>query len=123
MPPLNFSTVLSWNTKKWNDLFLELKHTISATQNRYPDYDFTSSIVQNGNLVPVEVPLSKPPKGFQLLHFYSEIKPKVFKKIETVFTFSIDNVLNTSYREYLNKFRFYADEMGRNFRVQLKFNY
>ncbi|MBX2911658.1 MAG: carboxypeptidase-like regulatory domain-containing protein [Cyclobacteriaceae bacterium] len=31
-----------------------------------------------------------------------------------------ENILNTSYREYTNRFRYYADDMGRNFLVSLK---
>lgn len=33
---------------------------------------------------------------------------------------SFDNILNTSYRDYLNRLRFYADEMGRNIMLQIK---
>jgi iron complex outermembrane recepter protein len=32
------------------------------------------------------------------------------------------NILNTSYREYLNTFRYYTDERGRNISVRLKLN-
>jgi iron complex outermembrane receptor protein len=31
--------------------------------------------------------------------------------------------LDVSYREYLNRFRFYADELGRNFNIKIKINY
>lgn len=34
--------------------------------------------------------------------------------------FSVENLLNTSYREYTNRFRYYADEIGRNFTFSLK---
>jgi iron complex outermembrane receptor protein len=37
--------------------------------------------------------------------------------------FSVFNLLDTKYRDYLNRQRFYADEMGRNFQIQLKINY
>ena len=30
------------------------------------------------------------------------------------------NLLNTSYRNYMNRFRYYADEMGRNISIRLK---
>lgn len=33
---------------------------------------------------------------------------------------SAENVLNTSYREYTNRFRYYADEIGRNFALSVK---
>jgi iron complex outermembrane receptor protein len=34
---------------------------------------------------------------------------------------SIDNLFNNSYRDYLNRFRYYADDLGRN--VSLKLSY
>ncbi len=36
------------------------------------------------------------------------------------FRISAENLLNTSYREYTNRFRYYADDMGRNFSVSVK---
>jgi len=41
----------------------------------------------------------------------------------TTLAFSVQNILNTSYRDYLNRQRFFADETGRNIQLQLKFNY
>ena len=36
-------------------------------------------------------------------------------KVRYDFRLSAENLLNTSYREYTNRFRYYADELGRNF--------
>jgi iron complex outermembrane receptor protein len=35
----------------------------------------------------------------------------------------VNNLLNTSYRNYLNRLRYYADDVGRNITLQLKYNY
>ena len=35
----------------------------------------------------------------------------------------ISNLLNTSYRNYLNRLRLYADDLGRNFLLTFKLNY
>ena len=32
----------------------------------------------------------------------------------------VDNLLNTSYRDYLNRFRYYTDEMGTNVSLRVK---
>jgi iron complex outermembrane receptor protein len=71
----------------------------------------------------VVVDISTPPPGYHLLHFYSEIKFTSFSKTKTTLAFSVQNMLNTTYRDYLNRQRFYADEVGRNIQIQLKFNY
>jgi iron complex outermembrane receptor protein len=39
------------------------------------------------------------------------------------FQFSADNLLNTSYRDYTNRFRYYADEIGRNFKLLVKLTF
>jgi len=36
-------------------------------------------------------------------------------KVRYDFRLAAENVLNTSYREYTNRFRYYANELGRNF--------
>ena len=36
---------------------------------------------------------------------------------------SIDNLLNTAYRDYMNRFRYYADAVGRNVTVRLKYSF
>ncbi len=52
--------------------------------------------------------------GFDLL-FQNENKLNVFM--------SIDNLLNNSYRDYLNRFRYYADDLGRNFSLKLSYTF
>lgn len=36
---------------------------------------------------------------------------------------SIDNLLNNSYRDYLNRFRYYTDELGRNVSLRLSYTF
>ena len=92
-------------------------------QKQFPKNDYTTNIVVNNVLTPVEVDISTPPNSYELLHIYSEIKFKTFSKGIATLAFSVQNVLNTAYRDYLNRQRFFADEMGRNFQIQLKINY
>ncbi|MEM9982067.1 MAG: TonB-dependent receptor, partial [Bacteroidota bacterium] len=37
--------------------------------------------------------------------------------------FSVENVFNIAYRDYLNRFRYYADDLGRNFIIRLQYNF
>lgn len=37
--------------------------------------------------------------------------------------FSINNILNTRYREYMNAFRYFADEPGISFTLRLKYHF
>lgn len=38
-------------------------------------------------------------------------------------TFSVQNALNTSYRDYLNRFRYFATEQGRNVSLKLRYTF
>jgi iron complex outermembrane receptor protein len=123
IPPLTFNNKIHYSKKEWHDLVLELKSEWVMHQNQYPDNNFTTNIIVDNQLVPVEVDISTPPPAYHLLHFYSQMKFKTFQKGITTVAFSVQNILNTNYRDYLNRQRFFADEMGRNFQIQLKFNY
>ncbi|CAN1490047.1 CirA Outer membrane receptor proteins, mostly Fe transport [Flavobacteriaceae bacterium] len=123
MPPLNWSNKIAFSKKEWHQLILELKSEFVLEQNRYPDNNFYTNIIVNNELTPVLVDISTPPPAYHLLHFYSEMKFNVFKKMSTTVAFSVQNILNVSYRDYLNRQRFFADEIGRSFQIQLKFNY
>jgi iron complex outermembrane recepter protein len=123
MPPFNMNSKIQFTKKEWYDLLLELKGDIVFRQTRFPNNNFDINIVVNGNLEPRTVDISTPPEAYNLLHFYSEMKFKTFKSSFTTVAFSIQNILNTNYRDYLNKQRFFADETGRNIQIQLKINY
>lgn len=123
MPPMTISTSVQYKKPEWNRLVLELQSESVFRQNRYPDFNFETDIIADGEFVPVIVDISTSPKAYQLFHFYSEIKFKTFRRTETTIAFSVQNILNTTYRDYLNRQRFFVDEMGRNIQLQLKLNY
>jgi iron complex outermembrane receptor protein len=123
IPPLNINNKIRFSKKEWSQLALELKSELVLRQNQFPNNNFTTDVIVNNDFVPVVVDISTPPKGYQLWHFYSEIKFKTFSKTNTTVAFSVQNIFNTTYRDYLNRQRFFADEMGRNFQIQLKINY
>jgi iron complex outermembrane receptor protein len=123
MPPLNMNNKIRFSKKEWHELIMELKSELVVEQKKYPNNNFNSFIIQDNNLLEVEVDISTPPPAYHLLHFYSEIKFNTFKKSTTIVAFSVQNILNVAYRDYLNRQRFFADEIGRSFQIQLKFNY
>jgi iron complex outermembrane recepter protein len=46
-----------------------------------------------------------------------------FKIKKLTLGLSVQNVLNTTYREYLNRFRYFTDELGRNFSLRIKYRF
>jgi iron complex outermembrane receptor protein len=123
MPPLTLNNRIQFNKKEWNNLTLELQSEMVFRQTQFPDNNFTTNIIENGNFVPVEVDISTPPPAYHLLHFTSDFQFKVTDHSLATLGFSVFNILDTPYRDYLNRQRFYADELGRNFQIQLKINY
>ncbi|MCW2119309.1 TonB-dependent receptor [Flavobacterium sp. 7A] len=123
MPPLQVNNKITFSKKEWNSLRLELQSELVFRQTQFPDNNFYTQIIKDNELVSVLVDTSTPPTGYQLFHFYSEMKFKTFKKATTTVAFSIQNMFNASYRDYLNRQRFFADEVGRSIQLQLKFNY
>jgi iron complex outermembrane recepter protein len=124
MPPMQFINTIQYSKKEWHELLLELKADVVFTQKSFPDNNFMITILDDANN-PSEVLLdiSTPPPGYHLLNFYSEMAFNSFYKTKTTVAFSVQNLFNTSYRDYLNRQRFFADEIGRNFQIQIKFNY
>jgi iron complex outermembrane receptor protein len=123
MPPLTINNRIQFHQKKWNNLTMELQSEMVFRQTQFPDNNFTTNIIVNGEFAPVEVDISTPPPAYHLLHFNSDFQFKVAHNSMATLGFSVFNILDSKYRDYLNRQRFYADESGRNFQIQLKINY
>jgi iron complex outermembrane receptor protein len=61
---------------------------------------------------------ASPPAGYFLVNLNGGI---TFKKIDV--NLRISNALNTAYRYYLNRFRYYADDQGRNISLRVLYNF
>ena len=106
MPPLRFEQGLKWgfNEKKQADhpSFVRISALWVLQQKQAPATDY-----------------APPPAGFvrldaELFHTLMWGKQRLEVGI------SVSNLLNTEYREYLNRFRYFAAEPGRNLSLRLK---
>jgi iron complex outermembrane receptor protein len=57
------------------------------------------------------------------MNFGAGFTVSTYKEQKLIVNFEINNLLNTVYRDYLNRFRYYADEMGRNYSLKLKLTF
>ncbi|WP_299550294.1 TonB-dependent receptor [Seonamhaeicola sp.] len=121
MPSTNFSNELTYKNKDLNQLSIGLKQETVLQQNRFPDYNFFTfdPVLQDD----VYVDISSTPPAYTLFNFSSSMNFNAFKTGNIKVEFNIENLFNVSYRENLNRLRYFADEVGRNFNVKLKFNY
>lgn len=64
-----------------------------------------------------------PPEAYLLIHAAVSLEFPLPSGNILETSLTIDNLLNESYRDYLNRFRYYADDMGRNFTLRLNYSF
>ncbi|RXG15358.1 iron complex outermembrane receptor protein [Leeuwenhoekiella aestuarii] len=124
MPAPNVNTVLSFRKAEWNNLNVSLRNQSVFKQTRFPNNDFQVNYInESGSEVTETVKISESPAAYSLFHIASSAEFKVLNQSTLTLGLYVDNVLNTAYRDYLNRQRYFADDLGRNFRIQIKLNY
>ncbi|APY00370.1 TonB-dependent receptor [Lacinutrix venerupis] len=121
MPAASTKNTIVYKNKKLNNLNLALESEYVFRQNEYPDNNFEVYIAETETTEIVDV--STPPSAYHLLNFNSSVDFKLNNKTSLTVGFDVSNIFNKSYRNYLNRTRYYADELGRNFLINLKINY
>jgi len=72
--------------------------------------------------VPPGLDFAAPPKGYSLLNASAGFAAHTGRH-KWQFDFTAANITNTRYRDYLDKFRYYADNIGINFIVKCKYSF
>lgn len=119
MLPTNFSNSLEFEKKEWKSFYFKVENQTFSAQKYFPVYNPTIHIYENGVEVEKTLDLSTPPQGYSLWNLQTGLDlNKHFS-----FGLKVTNVFNTNYRDYLNRLRFFSDEMGTNiiFNVKYKF--
>jgi iron complex outermembrane receptor protein len=121
IPAFNTINSLNYKNERWKNFSATLKSEWVFEQTRFPNNNFETFIASTNETVLVDI--STPPSAFHLLHFYTEATFKTSKHTNLNIALSINNVLDTNYRAYLNRLRYFADDLGRNIMLQLQLNY
>ena len=79
--------------------------------------------VAKQNDVPPGYDFAPPPGAYNLINTHIGFKLKINKN-DADFDISANNLMNVAYKDYLDRFRYFADEPGRNiiFRLRVPFN-
>ena len=123
MPPVNIRNHFLFSLPRWKSFLMALTSNNFLRQNQFPDNNFYTDVVENGKIVNKLVDISTPPDAYHHIGMEMHWGPYSLKHNKIRFSIIFDNMLNTNYRTYLNRLRFYADEMGRNVMLQIKFNH
>jgi iron complex outermembrane receptor protein len=121
MPSTSFTNSISYTNKELNQLTVRLQNKTVLQQNQFPDYNFnTFNAIQQQD---VFVDISSTPPAYSLFNIQTSAVFKAFEKGSLKLEFNVDNLFDVSYRENLNRLRYFADELGRNFNLKIKINY
>jgi len=120
IPPLNIRNQLRFLVPKWTSFSFEIISRSVFRQKEFPLNNFEVSVVENGQLAQKLVDISSPPSGYHDLGMEFSWGPYATFAGKCHVSLIFDNLLNASYRDYLNRLRFYADELGRNAMIQLR---
>ncbi|AZA51957.1 TonB-dependent receptor [Chryseobacterium sp. G0201] len=118
MPP-NLSNALQFKKEKWNNFYFTVENQTSLKQTRFPIRNAPLEIYVDGQLVDKEIDFSTPPNGYSLWNIQTGIN--ISKNLSAGLI--VNNLFNTSYRDYLNRLRFFADEAGRNFILNFRYRF
>lgn len=121
IPSFNTMNQITYNNQGWHNFSASLKSEWVFEQNEFPDFNFEVEDELNEEMILVDI--SSPPSAYHLLHFNTEATFSLSEKTNLNVSLSVNNIFNTSYRNYLNRLRFFADEIGRNITLQLQLNY
>ena len=103
---------------RMSGLYVQVSGLAVARQNRVPA---VSSEVQNG--VPIfRGDFALPPPGYFLVGAETGMNLQLANRPVSIIL-SGTNLLNTAYRDYLNRFRYFADEPGRNVSLKVKLSF
>ena len=123
IPPLvinNEIHLFSENFKKFNVI---VDHKFVNKQNLFPNNNTMTTVIESGEKISKVVDISTPPDAYNLFNLNLSWGPYIFLSSNIHFGLSIDNVMNKAYRNYLNRLRYYSDEVGRNVLFQIKIKY
>lgn len=82
-------------------------------------FDFTAMHVARQGLVKASQDFAPVPQAYTVFNADLATEISVYNHSWNL-SFSIQNIFNTRYRDYLNRFRYYADETGRNLVLRLR---
>jgi len=120
MMPANFSNSIEYSREDWKGFYVNASNRTVVRQKRFSVYNVSIRLFDNqGNPYNQEVDISTPPKGNSLWNIQTGFRLCRHLGVD----FSVQNLFNISYRDYLNRLRYFSDEVGRNFILSLKYQF
>lgn len=120
MVPFNISNSLEYKKAEWSNFFVGVSHRFVSHQNRFPVYNIDVQLFdQQGNPYFKTLDISTPPSSYQV--WSARAGADLAKNLDA--SLSVRNIFNTGYRDYLNRLRYFSEEMGRNIVLTLNYKF
>jgi len=123
IPPVNLYQNWHYKPLRWKRLNFFTEIDLVGAQNRFPDTNFTIDLLTNEGSVTKGIDVSTPPPAYGLVDFGVTLFLSTLVPENNILTITCSNLLNTQYRDYLDRMRFYADAMGRSIQVQWAYKF
>ena len=110
IPPNRWDNQLKYEIPKignWNGIYVSVGNLTVAQQKR----------------VPPASDFAPPPAAYSLWNVQAGTNIRLSNKNVLEVGISVQNLFNTVYRDYMNRFRYYSDDMGRNASLRLKWKF
>ncbi|WP_088341225.1 TonB-dependent receptor [Robiginitalea sediminis] len=120
VPAARTRNELVWEKQAWHDFQFGLESLYVFRQNEFPENIVVFSPEQGQD---VELAINTPPPAYHLLNLHAGIGWPKLEKASVRITLHAQNVLNVSYRDYLDRLRYFADSPGRNLILNILFKY
>lgn len=106
IPSDRLENTLQWDFSK-KEAYFSIGNQLVAQQTRIePNADFAPA-----------------PAGYSLWNLQAGMRLPLGKSQSIKIGLSVTNLLNVSYREYMNRFRYFTDDMGRNIALRLTYEF
>lgn len=119
MLPPNFSNSLEFSKNEWKNFYFKVENQTFLHQNRFPIFNPTINIYENGTETEKTLDLSTPPSSYSLWNLQTGVD---FNKQFSA-GLNVTNIFNKNYKDYLNRMRFFSNEMGRNFVLNVRYKF
>tara|TARA_Y100001933_G_scaffold119854_1_gene119839 strand:- start:4092 stop:6491 length:2400 start_codon:yes stop_codon:yes gene_type:complete len=120
IPSASLRNRLTYSRPEWKNFELSLRSDYVFRQNEFPPNITVFSPEQQEDVI---LEINTPPDAYHLLGLFTKMEFPLGQKTKMTTSLTVNNLLDTNYRDYLNRQRFFADDLGRNIIVQVKFNY
>lgn len=120
IPAANLANTITYTNAQWKNLSVSIESQYVFEQKRFPPNIFVFSPQQQQE---VELDINTPPAAYHLLALDAAASFTIRNNNDFKVGLRSTNLLNTSYRDYLNRQRYFVDDLGRNISLRLIYKY